>query len=180
MYERKSGRLLAGPNAPTAGDLKSWLQRNPTFEVVRPGALSSIRPGMKKKIMNEPKKVQTTLNFDRVPKNTPEPSSSPVRVPQSDLRDRRLLLSKRENTTPSPRPATPKSNPIQLVDTPKPSTSTAKPMIEPRKLVRSSLNRSLPNEKVSACPDNYQVKNKNAFLLFRIWHKYCHSRYSIV
>lgn len=148
MYERKSGRLLAGPNAPIAGELKTWLQKNPTFEVVRPGALSSIRPGLKK---TEKKRIQTTLNFEKVPKNSPEQSSSPVRVPQSDIRDRRLLLSRRENTTPSPKPATPKSHHIQLIDSPKASTSAAKPAPEPRKLVRTSLNRSQANnEKVSA------------------------------
>ncbi|GLH06868.1 CXXC-type zinc finger protein 1 [Gryllus bimaculatus] len=37
VFERKSGILLAGPNAPTAGNLKTWLKDNPTFEVVRPG-----------------------------------------------------------------------------------------------------------------------------------------------
>lgn len=168
MYERKSGRLLAGPNAPTAGELKSWLQKNPTFEVVRPGALSSTRPGLKKKL--EPKKIQTTLNFERLPKNTPEQSSTPVRIPQSDIRDRRLLLSRRENSTPSPKPAAPRTTQIQLIDTPKPSTSTAKPVSEPRKLARSTLNRSLPNEKVSKHPYRSMTVFRNklciVFVLF--------------
>lgn len=58
---------MAGPNAPTAENLKDWLQRNPTFEVVRPGTLSAInKPNIKK--LNEPKRIQTTLNFDKIPK----------------------------------------------------------------------------------------------------------------
>ncbi|XP_041974930.1 death-inducer obliterator 1 isoform X2 [Aricia agestis] len=68
VYERKSGRLLAGPNAPTAENLKAWLQKNPTFEVVRPGTLSTIKPNLARKKSSEPNKIQTTLNFARIPK----------------------------------------------------------------------------------------------------------------
>lgn len=35
VYERKSGKFLVGNNAPTAANLKSFLQEHPTFEVVR-------------------------------------------------------------------------------------------------------------------------------------------------
>ncbi|XP_069678239.1 death-inducer obliterator 1 isoform X2 [Periplaneta americana] len=43
VFERKSGRLLAGANAPTAGNLKTWLKDNPTFEVVRPGVMPTTK-----------------------------------------------------------------------------------------------------------------------------------------
>ncbi|PSN57524.1 hypothetical protein C0J52_01640 [Blattella germanica] len=43
VFERKTGRLLAGPNAPTAGNLKTWLKDNPTFEVVRPGVMPTTK-----------------------------------------------------------------------------------------------------------------------------------------
>ncbi|CAH0766459.1 unnamed protein product [Diatraea saccharalis] len=79
VYERKSGRLLAGPNAPTAENLKAWLQKNPTFEVVRPGTLSTIKPNLptKKKSLNEPNKIQTTLSFEKIPrKSVEQPTSS--------------------------------------------------------------------------------------------------------
>ncbi|KAG8229961.1 hypothetical protein J437_LFUL008534, partial [Ladona fulva] len=39
VYERKTGRLITGTNAPTVSNLKSWLKDHPTFEVVRPGVL---------------------------------------------------------------------------------------------------------------------------------------------
>lgn len=38
VMERKTGRCLTGKNAPTAENLKAWLQSHPTFEVVPPGS----------------------------------------------------------------------------------------------------------------------------------------------
>lgn len=37
VIERKTGNVLAGPNAPTTSNLKTWLQEHPTYEVVQPG-----------------------------------------------------------------------------------------------------------------------------------------------
>jgi hypothetical protein len=84
VYERKTGRLLAGPNAPTAENLKTWLQKNPTFEVVRPGTLSTIKPNIsKKRSFNESNKIQTTLNFERLPrKSLDQPSTSKASQPE--------------------------------------------------------------------------------------------------
>ncbi|XP_063822879.1 death-inducer obliterator 1 isoform X1 [Ostrinia nubilalis] len=204
VFERKSGKLLAGPNAPTAENLKAWLQKNPTFEVVRPGSLSPIRPTItKKKVSNEPNKIQTTLNFERVPKKSIEqPSSSKSLLEtksrvqqqesklraQSDARPKaqhmelksrslqqerimKTVASPREELKQSPQPRTPvalKQQQTQYIDTPRPSTSTAKPsMSEPRRLVRTSSRSQVSSEKVPAVSpstsrrkDSLDSKNK--------------------
>lgn len=36
VYERATGKCLAGPNAPSAANLKQWLKEHPGFELVRP------------------------------------------------------------------------------------------------------------------------------------------------
>ncbi|XP_045511639.1 death-inducer obliterator 1 [Colias croceus] len=146
VYERKSGRLLAGPNAPTAENLKSWLQKNPTFEVVRPGTLSAIKPNIARKKSNESNKIQTTLNFAKIPrKNTEQPQ--PVKTPQSETKEikGKSLLSPREQQKFSfvqkePKvPLTPKEEPKP---TPTPKTPvTPKPQPQPE-TPKSSLNRS--------------------------------------
>ncbi|KAL4712637.1 hypothetical protein ACJJTC_007934 [Scirpophaga incertulas] len=90
VYERKTKRLLAGPNAPTAENLKAWLQKNPTFEVIRPGALSAIKPNTtKRKLSNEPNKVQTTLNFERIPRKS-NPEQPTIIKPQSDTKTKNV------------------------------------------------------------------------------------------
>lgn len=35
VFERKTGRILTGNNAPSAANLDKWLQEHPGFEVVR-------------------------------------------------------------------------------------------------------------------------------------------------
>ncbi|CAH0592546.1 unnamed protein product [Chrysodeixis includens] len=145
VYERKSGRLLAGPNAPTAENLKAWLQQNPTFEVVRPGTLSTIKPAVGKKKTSEPTKIQTTLNFERIPRKSAEQLAS-SKTPPADSKERSIRLipaHKEESKTPQLKtPATPKSQPTtQLTDTPKASTSSAKPGITSRKLIRTPSNQ---------------------------------------
>ncbi|XP_047525577.1 death-inducer obliterator 1 [Pieris napi] len=170
VYERKSGRLLAGPNAPTAENLKSWLQKNPTFEVVRPGTLSSIKPNaVRKKSLDASNKIQTTLNFSKVPrKETPAPKiintehkdnleykqtkSKSLLSPREQTKiavtprgTLKLITTREEPKTPQPKtPTTPK--PIQsLTETPK---SSLKSSSEVRK---RALNRSqLSVEKASA------------------------------
>lgn len=141
VYERKSGRLLAGSNAPTAENLKAWLQQHPTFEVVRPGTLSTIKPGLAKKKIAEPTKIQTTLNFERIPRKNAE-QSTPVRTPHAEPKERsiKLISALKEQPKVSPQlksPVTPKSQPSQLIDTPKASTSSAKPAVTTRKLIRT-------------------------------------------
>lgn len=38
VFERRNtGKILTGPNAPTASTLQAFLERHPTFEVLRPG-----------------------------------------------------------------------------------------------------------------------------------------------
>nr|XP_034830189.1 uncharacterized protein LOC117987295 isoform X3 [Maniola hyperantus] len=148
VYERKSGRLLAGPNAPTAENLKIWLQKNPTFEVVRPGTLTAIKPNViRKKPSLEPNKIQTTLNFARIPRKSVEqsPQTPQVKTPQGEPRERMvktLLPSPREEVRVTQRPktpVTPKFQQQQLFDTPKSSNKVAS---EPKKIVRSTLSRS--------------------------------------
>ncbi|XP_039752411.1 death-inducer obliterator 1 isoform X1 [Pararge aegeria] len=149
VYERKSGRLLAGPNAPTAENLKIWLQKNPTFEVVRPGTLSAIKPNViRKKPSLETNKIQTTLNFARIPRKSAaeqSPLSPQIKTPQPEPKEKMLkslLPSPREEvkTTPRPKtPVTPKPQQQQLCETPKSSNKVAS---EPKKLVRSTLSRS--------------------------------------
>jgi len=45
MCERKTGKLVTGPAAPTESTLLSWLLRHPSFEVVQPtqGPQTSMR-----------------------------------------------------------------------------------------------------------------------------------------
>lgn len=38
VFERKTGRCLAGNSAPTLSNLKQWLAEHPTFEIVKPGS----------------------------------------------------------------------------------------------------------------------------------------------
>lgn len=145
MYERKTGRLLAGPNAPTAENLKAWLQSNPTFEVVRPGTLSTIKPAVGKKKSLETNKIQTTLNFERIPRKSAE--QLPAKSPQTEVKERsiKLIPAQKEQPKVTPQlksPVTPKSQQTILIETPKASTSTARPAPEPRKLIRSNSNRS--------------------------------------
>ncbi|XP_023714511.1 death-inducer obliterator 1 isoform X4 [Cryptotermes secundus] len=62
VFERKTGRLLAGPNAPTAGNLKTWLKDNPTFEVVRPGVMPTTK-FYNQKTVGQLKQVQNTKSL---------------------------------------------------------------------------------------------------------------------
>ncbi|XP_075974182.1 protein partner of snf isoform X2 [Anticarsia gemmatalis] len=142
VYERKSGRLLAGANAPTAENLKAWLQSNPTFEVVRPGALSTTKPATGKKKSTESNKIQTTLNFERIPRKSAEHAT-----PKSEVKERsiKLIPTPKEEPKSTPQlksPVTPKAQQAILIETPKASTSTARPMTEPRKLMRATSSRS--------------------------------------
>ncbi|XP_063375592.1 protein piccolo [Cydia amplana] len=152
VYERKSGRVLAGPNAPTPENLKIWLQKNPTFEVVRPGTLSAIKPNVMKKkaaasATKEPSKIQTTLNFERIPKKPGLQTPKELKVISPKL----MYARDEPRTLTSPKtPVTPKSQQPQFPDTPRASTSGLRTMAEPRKLVRTA-NRSA-SEKPTKAP----------------------------
>ncbi|KAJ8735660.1 hypothetical protein PYW07_007280 [Mythimna separata] len=165
VYERKSGRLLAGINAPTAENLKAWLQQHPTFEVVRPGTLSTIKPGLAKKKTAEPNKIQTTLNFERIPRK-PAEQSTPVRTPHAEPKERsiKLIPPKEEPRTPQPKSTTPKAQQSQLSDTPKASTSTARPAITTRKLIRtpSSHSQSSQDKAPSVSPSTPRRKDTHS------------------
>ncbi|KPI94969.1 PHD finger protein 3 [Papilio xuthus] len=144
VYERKSGRLLAGPNAPTAENLKLWLQKNPTFEVVRPGTLSTIKPNpSRKKSAGEANKIQTTLNFERLPKK----QSELLKQGPHDYKEKISIKPVIPKEEPKPLQtkflATPKSIPQpQIIETPKShNTAPVTRTSESRKTVRA-LNRS--------------------------------------
>jgi hypothetical protein len=54
--------ICLGPNAPTAGNLKTWLKDNPTFEVVRPGVMPTTK-FYNQKTVGQPKQVQNTKSL---------------------------------------------------------------------------------------------------------------------
>ncbi|XP_050681250.1 death-inducer obliterator 1 isoform X1 [Leptidea sinapis] len=158
VYERKTGRLLAGPNAPTAENLKAWLQKNPTFEVVRPGTLSTIKPNVTKKKSGESNKIQTTLSFAKIPRKSTEQLSPIAKTAPPESKDKssnviqtskeqtkiakespKAPLVKQEVATPPQvkTPATPKLQPTTEIDTPKSSNKTASEQRKSRALNRS-------------------------------------------
>ncbi|XP_047353609.1 uncharacterized protein LOC124950662 isoform X3 [Vespa velutina] len=47
VFERRTGRLLTGTEAPKRSNLKTWLKENPTFEAVRADSLSQVEIGGK-------------------------------------------------------------------------------------------------------------------------------------
>ncbi|KAL2722709.1 death-inducer obliterator 1 isoform X4 [Vespula squamosa] len=47
VFERRTGRLLTGADAPKRSNLKTWLKENPTFEAVRTDNLSQVEIGGK-------------------------------------------------------------------------------------------------------------------------------------
>lgn len=137
VFERRTGKCLAGPNAPTAENLKSWLQKNPTFEVVRPGTLGSTKPNAPTK-KPEPQKIQTTLNFEKI--NKKSTAHSPTTQTTTELKQ--IKSPKEPKRSPSIRsflvskPSTPTA-----ADTTKPSTLTPK-SAETKKSTKPTLNRS--------------------------------------
>lgn len=183
MFERKTGRCLAGINAPTAENLRAWLQKNPTFEVVRPETLNAIKPRYpaKKAQGPEQKKVQTTLNFERVPKKA-SPQAVPAKVPQPGVSKAeanppkmgtpKLLTPKTLPSKPvtpkivtptreAPAPKTPGTPKIQtFFDTPKASTSMARPgpSGEPKKPVKAAAKLQLNLERVSILCNLYATR----------------------
>lgn len=42
VYERSSGQILTGENAPTSANVRKWLQDHPTFEIVQTGTQQAL------------------------------------------------------------------------------------------------------------------------------------------
>ncbi|RZF43446.1 hypothetical protein LSTR_LSTR001707 [Laodelphax striatellus] len=74
VAERKTGRLIAGPNAPLASNLISWLKNHPTYEIVRPSAL----PTSKFYSQSKPAAKPNTPQPSKVVKHSPG-SSGPMK-----------------------------------------------------------------------------------------------------
>lgn len=53
VFERTTGRFLTGNSAPTADNLKRWLQEHPTFEVVNAGSAQAIAIKAKKQQLQQ-------------------------------------------------------------------------------------------------------------------------------
>ncbi|KAK0090006.1 hypothetical protein PV325_004139 [Microctonus aethiopoides] len=47
VFERRTGKVLTGGDAPTTSNLKTWLKEHPTFEVVRSSNLNTLQIGGK-------------------------------------------------------------------------------------------------------------------------------------
>ncbi|XP_008203229.1 uncharacterized protein LOC100679883 isoform X2 [Nasonia vitripennis] len=47
VFDKKTGNVLTGSNAPTASNLKAWLKENPSYEVVKPNNANTIQLGGK-------------------------------------------------------------------------------------------------------------------------------------
>lgn len=110
--------------------------------MVRPGTLSAIKPNVvRKKSTNEPNKIQTTLNFARIPKKSQEQTQP--KTPQPEPKEKMIKvipLPKEEIKTPPPKtPVTPKTQQAPIFDTPKSSTKTSS---EQKKPARASTSRS--------------------------------------
>lgn len=122
VFERKTGRCLAGIGAPTTSNLKQWLHENPTFEVVLPNSpqAEAIRTkhlqikqmakkmAVKKKEDQEaadllPKKIQTTLKVNPtkqvvlVNPQKPQPQPHQIKIIKTSQPTKMVAVS---STTP--------------------------------------------------------------------------------
>lgn len=137
VYERETGRCLAGPSAPTAANLKVWLQDNPTFEVVQPGTMN--RPSIN---INKERAKINTQSVQSVLKVTQDKQIILMQPPKGNPANRNQAQPIKPLTpkTPTPKvipakPITPKTLTLKITSpkeqiTPKPATpkpSTPKP-----------------------------------------------------
>ncbi|XP_054265683.1 death-inducer obliterator 1-like isoform X1 [Macrosteles quadrilineatus] len=85
VFEKKTGRIFAGPNGPTPSTLTSWLMAHPSYEVMRPGVLPSAkyynqprstppvkqpRPALKQTVLlgqNRPQGIQLIAALPQLP-----------------------------------------------------------------------------------------------------------------
>lgn len=52
VFEKSSGQLLTGSNAPTSANVRKWLQEHPTFEIVQTGTQQALEVEVSFKIIN--------------------------------------------------------------------------------------------------------------------------------
>lgn len=62
VFEKSTNRYLTGENAPTAQNLRQWLQDHPTFQVVTPATSQVQIESTKEIIFSKPSKNETKLN----------------------------------------------------------------------------------------------------------------------
>ncbi|XP_059480576.1 death-inducer obliterator 1 isoform X2 [Neocloeon triangulifer] len=87
MFEQKTGRILAGTNAPTESNLKTWLKEHPTYQVCKPNLVANIRQklqkltGDKQQIYIKPQHPKVELNDVPIlglPMRTPKTPQTPI------------------------------------------------------------------------------------------------------
>ncbi|XP_039276051.1 death-inducer obliterator 1 isoform X2 [Nilaparvata lugens] len=105
VAERKTGRLIAGPNAPLASNLISWLKNHPTYEIVRPSVLPTSKFYPQSKSAAKPNPPQPS----KVVKHSPGPMKQSTLL--SKPGSKQIMIS--------PKPPPPKHSKIVLIQ-PKP------------------------------------------------------------
>uniref|UniRef100_T1JA55 PHD-type domain-containing protein n=1 Tax=Strigamia maritima TaxID=126957 RepID=T1JA55_STRMM len=86
VWERGTGKILNGPNAPTESNLQSWLNDHPTFEVLRPGSAPSNKKVEKEKFLPEKRETPKKQSKPREPEHSgPEPIRLNVRKTLRDI-----------------------------------------------------------------------------------------------
>ncbi|KAK3088115.1 hypothetical protein FSP39_014910 [Pinctada imbricata] len=80
VIEKKSGKVLSGPNAPLETILKTWLEHHPTFEVIkpRPRTTSSSKNKEKDAEQKSPREKTTTVTTILVKKEDLKEKKEPV------------------------------------------------------------------------------------------------------
>lgn len=131
VIDRASGKYLAGPSAPTAANLKSWLQEHPTYEVVRP--VSKIPPGgnaKSKPKSDSPKVVQSII---KITNDNQLGISQPTKTQQTKPPTKSITSPQQTNSKVlSPKPTQIKPALKSPTSTKPPSTSTIKPAATPK------------------------------------------------
>ncbi|XP_017000391.2 death-inducer obliterator 1 [Drosophila takahashii] len=139
VFERRTGRVITGHLAPTAHQLRKWLQENPTFEVLPSGTLQST-DAEKRQLKRAPElstSAEAAAVANAVPKKPIEAAtklSQPIAVQANSVGISSVRnLPKKEKERPS--------TPAQVAT---PSRSAGKP--EP---VRIGIRRSLKEQLLS-------------------------------
>ncbi|KAM7362521.1 protein partner of snf isoform 2-T2 [Cochliomyia hominivorax] len=125
VFERKSGRVITGNSAPTAANLKKWLQDNPTFEVIQPGSAQaidlekkqklrtqhSLSPTILKSATSSPPPLKMFSSTKNVATNKTEStaSNSQTQSPHAQMKTNKHISDYlKNNSSTTPRPSTPK------------------------------------------------------------------------
>ncbi|XP_011308200.1 death-inducer obliterator 1 [Fopius arisanus] len=98
VFERKTGKLLTGSDAPTRANLQNWLREHPTFEAVRPNSLNTIQVAGK---------TMSTIQVTAKPKSSPSPQAKMVYAKVAGSKQTILAPSKKI-TVVSPHTSQPK------------------------------------------------------------------------